>query len=179
MYDIQDTLGVKSMSDLTIKTIKDIFKTKTLTIEQIRNNKRYGKEFIDDLTGTYIHEDLILSVHNSVLGYRINFHFPNHRLGIEVDEKGHKDRNEYKKVQRENAIKELGFIKINPDEKDFDMYDEIGKIYNHINRSSEKLFNKSLTDRISKILVELEIKSNHLMKSVYLKYAVKKILLSL
>ena len=121
-------------------------------------------------------------VHNSVLGYRINFHFPNHRLGIEVDEKGHKDGNEYKKVQRENAIKEhinCKFIRINPDEKDFDMYDEIGKVYNHINRSSEKLLNKSLTDRISKILVELEIKSNHLMKSVYLKYAVKKILLSL
>ena len=62
MYNIQGTLGVKSMSDLTIKTIKDIFKTKTLIIEQIRNNKRYGKEFIDDLTGTYIHEDLILSI---------------------------------------------------------------------------------------------------------------------
>ena len=27
------------------------------------------------------------------------------------------------------------FIRINPDEKDFDEYLEVGKIYNHINKS--------------------------------------------
>ena len=102
-------------------------------------------------------------------------YFPKDRLATEVDEKGHKGRNEYKELERENAIKEhldCKFIRINPDEKDFDMYVEIGKIYNHVNRSSEK----SLIEKISKRLLEVEFKSNHLIKSKCLKYVVKKIL---
>ena len=46
-----------------------------------------------------------------------------------------------KEVEKENAIKEhphCKFIRINPDGKDFDRYIEIGKIFNQINRSSEK-----------------------------------------
>ena len=50
------------------------------------------------------------------------------------------------------------------------MYIEIGKIYNHINRSSEK----SLIKRISKRLSELEFKLNNFMKSKCLKFVVKK-----
>ena len=49
-------------SDLTIKSIKYIYDAKTLTKEQIRKYKKYGKEFFDDLTGIYIHEDLALSI---------------------------------------------------------------------------------------------------------------------
>ena len=88
-----------------------------------------------------------------VLSYRIDLYFPKHRLAIEVDEKENKDINQYKEVERENPIKEhfdCKFIRINPDEKDFDMYAEIGKIYNHINRSSKKFPKKSLIDRILK-----------------------------
>ena len=33
------------------------------------------------------------------------------------------------------------FIRINPNEEDFDVFVEIGKIYNHINKSNEKLKN--------------------------------------
>ena len=43
MHDIQDKLGVRNMSDLTIIAIKGIRDTEKY--------KRYGKEFIDDLTG--------------------------------------------------------------------------------------------------------------------------------
>ena len=50
------------MSDLKIKWIKYICDAKTLTKEQIRKYKKYGKEFINDLTGIYIHEDLALSI---------------------------------------------------------------------------------------------------------------------
>ena len=60
--------------------------------------------------------------------------FPKHILAIEVDETGHKDQNEYKKVEREKAIKEhfdCKFIRINHDEKCFDMYFETDKICNH------------------------------------------------
>ena len=53
--NIEDKLGVKNISDLTIKAIKGIFDTEILTKEQAEKYKRYGKEFIDDLTGIYIH----------------------------------------------------------------------------------------------------------------------------
>ena len=35
------------------------------------------------------------------------------------------------------------FIRINPDEKDFDIFVEIGKIYYHISESNEKLTKES------------------------------------
>ena len=62
MHNIQDSLGVKNMSDLTIKAIKGIYGTKRPTNEQIKRCKRYGKELLDTLTGLYIHENLALSL---------------------------------------------------------------------------------------------------------------------
>ena len=44
-------------------------------------------------------------VKHSVLSHKIEQHFPKHRLAVEFDEKGHKDRDEHKEVKRENAIK--------------------------------------------------------------------------
>ena len=70
--------------------------------------------------------------------------------------------------------KELGckFIRINPDTENYDVSTEISKIHNFIIESTKK----SLTDNISKILLELEFKSDHLIKSKALKYVVNKIL---
>ena len=50
------------------------------------------------------------------------------------------------------------------------MYIEIGKIYHHINRSSEG----SWLVKISTRLAELEFESDHLIKPKCLKYAVRK-----
>ena len=55
-------LGLKNMSDLTIKAIKGNYDTEAPTKERTRKYKRYGKEFIDDITGIYIHKDLALSI---------------------------------------------------------------------------------------------------------------------
>ena len=60
---------------------------------------------------------------HSVLNYQIDLYFSEHKLAIEVDKKGHTDRNEKKKKkkkenEREEKIKkELGckFIRINLD----------------------------------------------------------------
>ena len=95
----------------------------------------------------YASEKILLQ--HSVLSYRTDLHFPEHKLAINVDEKRQKDRDEYEEVERKNAIKEhldCKFIRINPDEKDFDMNIKTGKTYNNINKSSKK----SLTDKISK-----------------------------
>ena len=43
MHDIQDKLGVKNMSDMTIKSIKSIYNTKNLTEEQIKKHKRWKR----------------------------------------------------------------------------------------------------------------------------------------
>ena len=57
------------------------------------------------------------------------------------------------------------FIRINPDEKKFNIFKEINKIHRHI----KKLTKKSLIDDLSKILLGLEFNSNHSIKSKYLK----------
>ena len=45
---------------------------------------------------------------HSVLSYRIDLYLLKHRLAIEVDEKGHKDRDEHKEIEKQKVIeKEL------------------------------------------------------------------------
>ena len=76
---------------------------------------------------------------NSVLAYQIDLNFLEHKLAIEVDEKGHTDRDEKKENEREEKIKkELGckFIRINPDAENYDIFVEIGKIQNYIIEST-------------------------------------------
>ena len=111
----------------------------------------------------------------TVLNYRIDLYFHKYKLAIEVDELGHADRNINNEIERQKALeRELNcvFIRINPDEKDFNIFKEINKIHRHIKKSSKK----SLIGKISKRLLELEFKSNHSIKSKCLKWVVKKIL---
>ena len=63
-----------------------------------------------------------------VLGYRIDLYFHDYKLAIEVDEKGHKDRNINHEIQRQKALeKELSceFIRIDPDEENFNIFKAI------------------------------------------------------
>ena len=83
----------------------------------------------------------------SVLGYRIDLYFHEYKLAIEVDELGHTNRNINNEIERQKALeKELNciFIRINPDEKDFNIFKEINKIHRHIKKS----FKKFLIDKI-------------------------------
>ena len=44
-------------------------------------------------------------------------------LSYRIDEKGHKDRNKCKEIERQKAMAkglDCKFIRVNPDEKDFD-----------------------------------------------------------
>ena len=61
----------------------------------------------------------------SVLGYRINLYFQEYELATEVDELGHTSRNINNEIERQKTLeKELNsiFIRINPDEKDFNIF---------------------------------------------------------
>ena len=57
------------------------------------------------------------------------------------------------------------FIRINPDEENFNIFKEINKIHRHIKKSTKK----PLIYNLSKILLRLEFKSNHSIKSKCLK----------
>ena len=70
----------------------------------------------------------------SALYYLIDYYFPKRKLAIEVNELGHKDRVQIK----ENKKQKDEFIRINPDEKDFSAYDELGKVQKFIDKSQEK-----------------------------------------
>ena len=98
------------------------------------------------------------------LGYRIDLYFHIH----EFHESGHANINLSDEINRQKALeRELNcvFIRINPDEKDFNIFREINKIHRHIN----KMTKKSLIDDISERLLKLEFKSDHSIKSKYLK----------
>ena len=99
----------------------------------------------------------------SVLGYRIDLFFHEYKLPIEVDELRHADRNINNEIERQKALeKELNcvFIRINPDEKDFNIFKEINKIHRHIKKSSKK----SLIGKISKRLLGLEFTQHNPIK---------------
>ena len=84
----------------------------------------------------------------TVLNYRIDLYFHKYKLAIEIDELGHNDRNIDYEIQRQKALeRELNcvFIRINPDEKNFNIFKEINKIYRYI----KKLSKKSLIGKIS------------------------------
>ena len=108
----------------------------------------------------------------TVLSFRIDLYFHKYKLAIKVDELGHNDRNKNHETQRQKALEtELDciFIRIDPNEKDFNILKEITKIHRHIKKSSKE----SLIDNISKRLLGLEFKSNHSLKSKCLKWVVK------
>ena len=68
---------------------------------------------------------------HSVLNYQIDLYFSKQKLAVEVDEKGHTDRDEKKNESEEKIKKELGckFIRINPDAENY-IFVQIGKIIN-------------------------------------------------
>ena len=77
----------------------------------------------------------------SVLGYRIDLYFHEYKLAIEVDELGHADRNINNEIERQKALKkELNyvFIRINPQEKDFNIFKPINEVYRNIDNLSKK-----------------------------------------
>ena len=73
--------------------------------------------------------------------YFIDLYFPEHKLGIEIDENGHLDRLKIKEQKREETIKNLGIslIRINHDIEGFDIDDEISEIEDFVYESGLKI----------------------------------------
>ena len=78
-----------------------------------------------------------MKIQYRVLGYRIDLYFHNNNLAIEVDELGHAVRNLSNEIERQKVLeKQLNcvFIRINSDEKNFNILKEINKIHKHIKK---------------------------------------------
>ena len=66
------------------------------------------------ITTIFSAEKIILQY--CVLSFYINLYFPHHKLAIEIDEQGHKERDTFCEIERQKAIeKELNyeFVRIN------------------------------------------------------------------
>lgn len=67
--------------------------------------------------------------------YRIDYYLPDHKLAIEIDEHGHKNRNLDYELKREKSLRELlgcEFIRCNPNAPDFLIVDLVARICEHI-----------------------------------------------
>ena len=126
-------------------------------------------------------EGKIILTQHCIKNSTIEAYFSKYKLGTEVDEYNHKSRNSEYEQSRKLMIESHGItiIRTNPDAGDFDMNRLINQIYTHIIESTKKQTKtstkKSLIADLSKRLLELEFKSNHLIKKC-LKRVVKIIL---
>ena len=96
------------------------------------------------------------------MGYEIDLYFPEHKLSVEVDEKGCKGRDKSKEIERQKAIeKELDckFIRIILMKKNL-MWIFILDKYKITLLNQLKIFGR----QDSKWLLELEFKSYHSIK---------------
>ena len=101
-------------SDLALKI------TMSCRTDKSRNLK---KELLESIKNKFEGEDMPTQC--SVLGYMIDLFFYKHKLAIEVDELGHADRNVSNEIEKQKAIeKEIDymFIRINPDEENFNIF---------------------------------------------------------
>ena len=90
----------------------------------------------------------------SALTYRVDLYFHDYKLAKEVDEKGRKDRNEDYEKQRQKEIEtELSckFVKINPDEENFNISNVNNRIFRSIKKSPKKLSEESTKIQLLKI----------------------------
>ena len=55
MYDVQEGIGVKNMSDLVTKEIRAIFRTKNPSKDQIRKRKKWEKEWDHNSAATFVY----------------------------------------------------------------------------------------------------------------------------
>ena len=96
----------------------------------------------------FLNERILLQ--HPVLNYQIDLYFSEHKLAIEINEKGHSDRDGEKENEREEKIKkERGckFIRINPDAENYDIFVEIIKINDYIAQSNKEAEMKEIKEK--------------------------------
>ena len=90
-------------------------------------------------------------------------YFSKHKFAVEIDEKGHADRNQGEENERQTKIEKYSdckfFHRINPDPEGFEISLEISKIQNYITQANqEKLKSKFAKELLNHICI---ISLNH------------------
>ena len=114
-----------------------------------------------------------------MFGCRIDLYFHDYKLAIKINENGLSNRNIHFEIKRQKAIEqELGckFIRIDPDQKNSNIFKGINEIFRHMKQESNQLTDKTLIDKFSIRLLKLEFQSDNMINSKDIKYIVKKIL---
>ena len=138
--------GNQNMVFVNYNSLLNIFsKTRKSEIIEISNNLNIK---INNKIYTCIEAETIKCILDSFNGekmmqqykvkqYFIDLYFPEYKLGVECDENKH-DRKLIKNydIDRENnirnEIKDIYFIRYEPDKKDFNIFNVINKIYKYI-----------------------------------------------
>ena len=144
---LSDSKTIKFRSNLGFNQINLILKKEQSVIESVR--------------GTFKGEDI--RIQYTVLGYRIDLYFYEHKLAIEIDELGHNDRNTDYETKREREIKnELNcvFIRTNPDAANFNINELNNQIFKHIIQSKEK----NTVNKVINKIAELDNKIDKIYK---------------
>ena len=127
-------------------------KKSRVTLHDVVNTKK--QTIINSIKDAFEEKDM--QTQHTGIGCRIDLYFHEYKLAIGVDELGHNDRNIGYEMQRQKALERefnCVFIRINPNENNFNIFKEINKIHRHIKKSSKK----SLIGKISKRLLEHKI----------------------
>ena len=166
---------VEEITMSAVKTQAAIFKSK-FGVNQHDKVLRKQQSLGLRLKKLFPSEDIIEEYF--ALHYRTDFTFKKHMLVVEIDEKGHVDRDPDYKRKRQKELEKFNYhlIRINPDKIDFNDYEEFGRESAYIAESIKKQTKKSLISDLSKRLLGLEFKSNHPIKLKCLKFVAEKIL---
>ena len=93
-----------------------------------------------------VFEEENMQTQYSVLGHKIDPYFHDHKLTVEIDENGCK------------------FIRINPDEENFNTSKAINEINRYIKKSTKEINKKSLIDDLLSRLLKMEFYSDNSIK---------------
>ena len=104
-------------------------------------------------------------------------YFSKHKFVVEIDEKGHIDRNQNEVNERQTKIEKHPdckfFHRINPDVDGFDIFLEISKIENYIARSNEEKLKSKLAEELLNYISSISKPLDHI------RYFVEKVLATL
>ena len=108
---------------------------------------------------------------------RNDMYFSENGFAVEIDEKGHIDRNQKKENDRQTKIEKHPycqfFHRIIPDAKGFDIFLEISKIQNYITQSNEENLKSKFAEKLLNYISSISKPLKHI------RYFVEKILLAL
>ena len=178
---IRNDLALKIIMDCRIDESCNLKRNLGFALHDVINTKE--QTVINSIKDAFEGENM--QTQYTVLNYRIDLYFHKYKLAIEVDKLVHNDRNIDYEIQRQQALeRELSsaFIRINPDAVGFNISKEINKIHRHINQltkqQSKKQTKKSIIDNLPKRLLELEFQHHNQMRTKFLKWIAKNILLN-